>query len=123
MLSEGWHLPSDEEWKELELYLGIDTSDIDKTGDRGSVAGTLLKKGGGTGFNALYGGYHNSCVDDYGHMIWEAHFWTSTITHDYEPIVRIIAAGSGAVCRINSICHDRSSVRYTKDRNAALTGN
>lgn len=53
---EGWHLPSDEDWKELEYALGMSHADADSEGWRG-VEGLLLKskKGwnsGGNGSNA-----------------------------------------------------------------------
>lgn len=39
---EGWHLPTDEEWKELELFLGMDNNDLDHELMRGSNEGNLL---------------------------------------------------------------------------------
>ena len=67
----GWHLPGDEEWKELERYLGMAPEDADRTGERGAqnrvLAGRLKAAGrwrtefngeavpvtGDTGFSAL----------------------------------------------------------------------
>lgn len=40
---EGWHVPSDDEWKELEMYLGMNQNDADKTGWRGTDEGEKLK--------------------------------------------------------------------------------
>ena len=64
----GWHLPSDEEWKELELFLGMQEEFVDTFGFRGTNEGLLLKatstwnkNGNGTntsGFTALAGGIH-----------------------------------------------------------------
>jgi len=42
----GWHVPSDDEWKELEYHLGMSLADIDKTSWRGSDEGNKLKKEG-----------------------------------------------------------------------------
>ncbi len=53
----GWHLPSDEEWKELEISLEMPSSVADQTGWRGTDQGTQLKMGGSSGFNAEGGGY------------------------------------------------------------------
>jgi len=63
---DGWHLPTDDEWKELELYLGMNQSQADSTGLRGTDEGSKLKAtsgweydGNGTnesGFTALPGG-------------------------------------------------------------------
>ena len=53
---EGWHIPSDSEWKELEKYLGMNNSEADKTGWRGKDEGSKLKIEGAQGWtrNNLY---------------------------------------------------------------------
>jgi uncharacterized protein (TIGR02145 family) len=71
----GWHVPSDEEWKTLEKYLGMTQSDADATGYRGANVnvGGKMKEAGTThwnspntgadnssGFTALPGSYRNS---------------------------------------------------------------
>jgi uncharacterized protein (TIGR02145 family) len=42
----GWHLPSDEEWKNLEEFIGIPKDELDKTAFRGSPAGGKMKEPG-----------------------------------------------------------------------------
>lgn len=42
----GWHIPSDEEWKILEQYLGMSQTETDKVNFRGSNEGDKLKKEG-----------------------------------------------------------------------------
>ena len=67
---DGWHLPSDEEWKQLEMHLGMSQAEADDTGYRGTDEGGKLKETGIThwadpnagatnesGFTALPGGY------------------------------------------------------------------
>jgi len=49
----GWHLPLDEEWKELEYKLGMTPKEVNKSGFRGTNEGELLKEGGEVGFNAV----------------------------------------------------------------------
>ena len=63
----GWHLPSETEWKKLELYLGMSSEDM-RVGAkwRGTGVGTKLKASSGwaydkngsneSGFNALPAG-------------------------------------------------------------------
>ena len=66
----GWHVPTDEEWKQLEMYLGISQADVDGTSWRGTDEGGKLKEAGtehwlnpnisatnSSGFSALPGGY------------------------------------------------------------------
>jgi len=36
---DGWHVPSDNEWKILEMYLGISQSEVDQIGWRGTDEG------------------------------------------------------------------------------------
>ncbi len=38
----GWHLPTDDEWKELEMYLGMSQSEADNIGARGTNEGSKL---------------------------------------------------------------------------------
>lgn len=79
----GWHVPTDEEWKQLEMYLGMSQSDADSTSTRGTDEGSKLKatsgwydNGNGTnesGFKALPGGYRT----DFGNftVIGQNGFW------------------------------------------------
>lgn len=45
----GWHVPSDEEWKQMEMAVGMSQSDADNTGYRGSIAARLC---GNTGWRS-----------------------------------------------------------------------
>lgn len=52
----GWHIPTDQEWKELEQSLGMTSNDANNTGWRGSHEGEKLKVANGTLFGwAQYG--------------------------------------------------------------------
>ena len=87
----GWHLPSDDEWKELEMYLGMSQVEADALGFRGldQLVGAQMKSttgwpnnGNGTnssGFNGLPGGlyYQGFGFNNAGY------FWTSTPTGSY----------------------------------------
>ncbi|GBE28012.1 fibrobacter succinogenes major domain (Fib_succ_major) [bacterium BMS3Bbin03] len=86
----GWHLPTDEEWKELEMYLGMSRSEADGEGWRGTDEGGKLKETdtsywiapntGATnesGFSALPGGYRDS-GGYYSNISRYAYFWSST---------------------------------------------
>jgi uncharacterized protein (TIGR02145 family) len=73
----GWHLPSDSEWKELEMYLGMTQAQADNIGWRGSEQGTQLITGGNTDFEALCAGFrfYNGIYYDLGTF---AYYWSST---------------------------------------------
>ncbi len=54
---DGWHIPSDNEWKELEMALGMSQQEADMVNTwRGIGVGTSLKTGGASGFDAALGG-------------------------------------------------------------------
>ena len=87
----GWHVPSDDEWKQLEMYLGMSQAKADSTGWRGTDEGGKLKETGTThwsglntdatnesGFTALPGGYRSSDGSHFGAMGTSAYFWLST---------------------------------------------
>jgi len=88
----GWHLPTDEEWKTMEMFLGMTQTQADATGWRGTNEGGKLKESGYThwwspntgannssGFTALAGGYNGGASNDFGKY---GYFWTSTIYSD-----------------------------------------
>jgi uncharacterized protein (TIGR02145 family) len=53
----GWHLPSDDEWKALEMTLGLSREEADAIKGRGTTVADKLKPGGSSGFEAQMGGY------------------------------------------------------------------
>ena len=57
---DGWHLPSDTVWKELEMYLGMSQLSADSTGLRGTDEGGKLKEAGITHWNSPNTGATNS---------------------------------------------------------------
>ena len=83
---DGWHVPSDAEWKKLEMYLGMSQSEADGTGYRGTDEGSKLKStsgwnsdGNGTnssGFTALPAGRRGSST--FGYLSDAASFWSAT---------------------------------------------
>lgn len=87
----GWHLPTDDEWKELEANLGMSTTLLKKVGFRGSNEGTQLKgtvgwntatgnptSSNSQGFSALAAGRHNPSYGPYFDLGEKAFFWTAT---------------------------------------------
>lgn len=85
----GWHLPGDEEWKQLEITIGMSQSDADLTttagNGRGSNEGLKLKASSGWdtngkdtyGFKALPGGRLFGSLGFVGGGS-SADFWTSS---------------------------------------------
>ncbi len=82
-----WHLPSDSEWMQLELYIGMNQYDANFLGLRGTDQGTQMKttigwnnSGNGTnssGFSVLPGGYFHSTLS-FNEIGKIGFFWSST---------------------------------------------
>lgn len=82
----GWHLSTDDEWKTLEMQLGLSQSEADQPGWRGTDEGKELKStsgwnNGGNGmdvvsFKALPGGYHKA--GDFSGLGHYSGWWSST---------------------------------------------
>lgn len=87
----GWHLPSDQEWKDLEIELGMNINDVSEEGYRGQYIGDKLKTPsdcysgsncGTSGFNAKLGGFR--LVEfTYLDKGYQGHYWTSTSINWY----------------------------------------
>ncbi len=74
----GWHIPSDEEWKILEIYLGMTPEEADMENIwRGAGVGTKLKAGGESGYEALLSG-RRAENGIYSLLGWFEYMWTST---------------------------------------------
>ena len=84
----GWRVPTDNDWKELEMSLGMSQTDADAYGWRGTNEGSKLKStsgwnsdGNGTdisGFTALPGGYRDENGGTFSNIGNAAHFYTAT---------------------------------------------
>jgi len=95
---EGWHVSSDAEWIELELFLGMSEEEAYSTawrGDKGSKLASnadlwhdgLLENDsefGASGFNALPAGGSVIWGNSFGGINSMAYFWTST-SSDVDP--------------------------------------
>lgn len=82
----GWHLPSDNEWKQLELAIGMSQSETDDIGWRGTNEGPKLKaitkwKGNGIGtddfgFSGLPSGARRY-YGDFKYIEFSGYWWSS----------------------------------------------
>jgi uncharacterized protein (TIGR02145 family) len=112
----GWHVPSDEEWKQLEMYLGSSNQ-----GGKLKETGTIHWKNpnmGATnefGFTAMPAGFRYS-VNGYYHPLGEMSFWwTSTKVSSYSAWFRLISYDNGDITRQSSYFQGGYCVRCIKD--------
>jgi uncharacterized protein (TIGR02145 family) len=74
----GWHLPTDVEWQELEKYLGMPETDLNKSKAwRGTNQGQILLSDSMVGFNIVLGGFRNPPSNN-NLKDMQAFFWTAT---------------------------------------------
>ncbi len=119
----GWSVPSDEDWKILEIELGMDPEEAETVWHRGTTEGAKLKGGQGlwdevevfglSGFNALPAGYRRN-YGDFGNMGTNANFWTSTPVEN-QAIRRNLYWEDSGIYRIMSSQGNGLSVRCLKD--------
>ena len=126
----GWHVPTDAEWKQLEMYLGMSQAGADMLGWRGTVEGGKMKETGTThwnspntgatnesGFSALPGGFR-SRIGSYVLMGAYVYFWSSTeSTEDDSSYAwyRELYYDFSAVYRGYNYMHSGFSVRCVRD--------
>lgn len=123
---EGWHVPTDTEWKQLEIYLGMSQTEADTVDFRGSDEGGKLKDAGtahwyapNTGatniscFSALAGG---SCKDHcFLNIGLCSGFWSSSLYLGDRSWSRYLTFDSSSVYRHYRHNHYGLSVRCIVD--------
>lgn len=121
---DGWHLPSDEEWMELEGFLGMDENDLFQETYRGvkkNIAGKLMdsdnafwgdsEKNNESGFSARPGGrrdiWHTYEEFYFRSLGKSADFWTKT--------------SNGALKALNRSVVDLTIERESRYKNAGFS--
>jgi len=85
----GWHIPSDEEWQTLEIFLGMSESDAAYAGccrgtDQGyqmkstTVWGSIGSGSNSSGLTCVPGGYLNFVGWPWNQIITSGYWWTSS---------------------------------------------
>lgn len=122
-----WRLPTENDWKALEAYIGLTSKVIDSIGWRGEAYGNLLKRENNitwlsgihinqpnVGFNAIAGGiaYDNNY---FAYMGLGGYFWTATNYYSSFAWSRYLRYDKGEIFRHISITTWYLSVRCVKD--------
>lgn len=128
---EGWHVATEEDWKHLEITLGMEFSDLQKSGWRGNDEGGKLKKEdrkawlvepetwatNSSGFSALAGGARlfNAKWADPG--LFKAGFWwTGTKANSTKAFYRHLDYKTNKIFRDSVSFISGYSVRCVKDK-------
>jgi len=125
---EGWHVPTDDDWKKLEMYLGMSQSVTDSTWYRGTYEGGKLKEAGyahwnspnsgatnESGFTALPGGYREYIGSGCSNMGDYAYFWSSSEGNSRSAWSRTLRYSHSDVGRIYGNKRYGLSVRCVRD--------
>jgi uncharacterized protein (TIGR02145 family) len=126
-----WHLPSDDEWKIMEKYLGMTQEDADAWYMRFSgLVGTKLKSASGwngtvkgtniTGFNGLPGGgrFENGTFSS---LPYYGHFWSATTYNDSYAWGRQLDFDREGVGHFHWLKTDGLQVRCVSDNSGNIT--
>jgi uncharacterized protein (TIGR02145 family) len=108
---EGWHVPTDIEWKELKDFIG------DSVGIKLKSTCGWCSNGNGLdiyGFNALPAGYRYDSGNFYGYG-GHACFWSASDSNNYKAWYRGIFYTSTGIYRYADDKHDGFSVRCIRD--------
>jgi len=129
---DGWHIPSDEEIMELEMFLGMSEEEANSTGYRGTDEGSKLagnselwgdgdlvnnSEFGTSGFNGIPAGdrydidgsYYNMGYHGYGY------FWSSSETNSTNAWTRKLYYNNSNVYRYTTNKHYGFSIRCLGD--------
>ena len=125
----GWHVPTDNEWKTLEIHSGMTQSQADLSGLRGTSEGGTLKQSGcspegwacynigatnSTGFSALAGGYrYDNGI--FANIRESAYFWSSSESDVATAWNRSLSKDNSQIGRLNVKKGFAFSVRCIKD--------
>jgi len=123
----GWHIPTDAEWKTMEMHIGLTEAQANSHGWRGTNEGDKLKEAGFThwvftstnatnssGFTALPGGIRMT-NQTFFHLQYEANFWTSSNTSEWNAYFRHLYYSKSKVFRMYENKNSGYSVRCIKD--------
>ena len=122
-----WRLPTEDDWKQLELFLGIDSATVNLTGWRGDPLGNSLKcktkkiwlsnihmNANDIGFDALAGGVAHA-DKQFANIGLGGYFWSATNYYSSLAWSRYLIYDNGEIFRNVSAIDWSFSVRCIKD--------
>jgi uncharacterized protein (TIGR02145 family) len=119
-----WHVPTDSEWKVLEINIMMDLFEVENIGWRGTNQGDKLKNTNGwhlpdngtntTGFSALPGGSINNTGELVSVEI-NGNWWSSTELYEENAYYRTLYYNESKLARYNTYKVNGFSVRCIKD--------
>lgn len=121
----GWHMPSDQDWKQLEIFLGMDEAVADLTNFRGDQEGGMMKTteywiGSNTGATnetmmAIIPVGSRTFDSWFGGKGWETFFWTSDELTATKSYIREFTYNRASISRTSENKNSGYNVRCVKD--------
>jgi uncharacterized protein (TIGR02145 family) len=123
----GWHLPSDADWIQMEMHLGLDEGSANSNGYRGDE-GVLLKSSESdspswngnneSGWSGLPGGNRGG-IGNFNQVNNYGYWWTSTVEGELDGMpwvfTRSLATDNDAIYRDSTVLTTGNSVRCVQD--------
>ncbi len=123
---DGWHLPTDEEWKDLEIHLGMTKEDANKSDWRGTNQGEIIKSNFGwanfghgidsIGFAAFPGGERSYESGGFFSKGFNGKWWTSTEYSNFQVYYRMLDYRNDRIGRYYGPMSKGQSVRCVKNK-------
>jgi uncharacterized protein (TIGR02145 family) len=125
---KGWRIPTDNDWIELEQFLGMPAAELERTGERGSIADQLKVPDGwksspfsgknSSGFSIVPAGTRLD-NGEYSTLGQYGNFWTSTVYDDRYNLLYLwnhhVHYNTNAVGRIYTLANNGYSCRCIKE--------
>ena len=126
---DGFHVPTDEEFMELEMFLGMSEEEANSTEWRGTDEGSKLagnadlwnngtlennSEFGTSGFSAFPAGYR-STNGFYYDIDYRSYFWSSSEFNSYKAWYRYLFYSNSNVSRFTNFKHYGHSIRCLRD--------
>jgi len=121
----GWHVPTDVEFKTMEMSLGLSQAAADQSDWRGTDQGKQMKNTTGwsanengtntSGFSALPGGYRHHTTSAYNGLGILGYWWCSNGPDSGSGWYRRLDGGNNAVYRASTLNRAGKSVRCIKN--------
>ena len=114
---EGWRLPTDADWQQLEEALGMSADEAQGDAWRGSYQGQLLAdtRTLGLGYGGFYDANSTSFAIKFYFMQAMGYYWTATSPSDGVAYIRKIMYNNTKVYRHTSKTNNMMSVRFVRD--------
>ena len=110
----GWHIPTDTEYKTLEMQLGLTQVQADATGWRGTDQGTQMKTVSATTFSGLIAGLRYTDGSFVNRSTY-SRFWSSSAVDASDAWYRYLHSGFATVARFDNDKAYGFSVRCVQD--------